>query len=433
MHSVNDNNFTVYIERHFANTGIFAIFLAISSIVILNSVLYPKRRMDLMSLPIILVNLFLITYLQSRISIFLVIIYIAFLFFKRIRFINKIWKNIIFISISCTVFFFLVFYTKTASSEGRGLILKVSTNILKDNLLLGTGGFNTFALNYPLYQADYFASSTRLERDIMLADNTKYTFNEPVQLIIELGVVGFFLILFLFTKIISIIQNENLFIKHLCFCLLFASCFYYIFHITVFQVILFLIICYISSKDKINFRLNIPSSFGGNIIILLLAVKTLYFSQLQFAHSLDIEYRYLRRQGLIDKGKILKTYFKDNPFFLTCYAHELFYKGKYIECEETLNMIDNIYIHSDLENLKGNLFIHSGNSKRAESYLINACSICPNRFRYKYDLFRFYHKNDRIDLAKNIALQIHNLKEKIPSPASMAIKLEIEQFLESQK
>jgi hypothetical protein len=44
---VNKNDFVPYLEKHFANTGICAIFLAISSILLLNQVYFSKRKINL--------------------------------------------------------------------------------------------------------------------------------------------------------------------------------------------------------------------------------------------------------------------------------------------------------------------------------------------------------------------------------------------------
>jgi tetratricopeptide (TPR) repeat protein len=425
----NNNSFIAYIENHFANTGIFAIFLTLSSIAIANLVRFPKRKINLLFLSIVPINLILITYLQSRISIFIISVYIIALFLEKINFKSSTWKNITFLFISCSIFLFLFFCMKTDSSGGRRLIIKISINVLKDNFLTGTGGLNTFALHYPKYQADYFAKKIRPEHEVMLADNTKFAFSEPLQMIIETGVLGFFLILLLSVKVYLVIRTDKYPIKHVFFSLLFASCFSYVFHITIFQVIFFIIICYIASKDKAIFQLNVPASIGGSVIILLLVIKALNFSLLQFTHSLTIEQKILRNHGLTDKHNVLLTYFKDNPIFLTSYAYELFYRGRYDECEDILNAINQIHTHSNTENLKGKLFEKLGNYKKAEFYYIRTCNICPNRFRHKHDLFKFYLKNNQMESAKNIALQIHNLKEKIPSSATMAIKLEAERFL----
>jgi hypothetical protein len=429
---VTKNDFTLYLEKHFANTGICAIFLAISSILLLTQVYFSKRKINLIFLLVVLVNLILIVYLKSRISIFLVIFYVISLFFKKIKFGGKIWRNIVLIVVASLFLSFLILYIKPASSEGRMLILKISTNLIKSNLLIGTGGFNTFPLHYPKYQADYFVSNVRSEQDIMLANNTKYALNEPIQLMSELGIIGFALTLLLLVRIFSLIRKENILLQFLAFSLLFVSCFYYVFHITLFQVISYLIILYVSSKDKTIFQLNISSSVIGCIIILLLCTKVLYFSQAQFIYSLEIEKRLSRRYSLIDRHNMLQTYFKDNPVFLTSYIYELYHKKKYTECWEILNLTDQIFIHSELENLKGKLFSQTEELKNAELCFIRACNICPHKFGYKYDLFKFYLKNNQTDLAMNIALIIHNLKEKIPSPTSMAIKLEIERFLNSQ-
>lgn len=85
-------------------------------------------------------------------------------------------------------FLFGIYQFKKESADGRLLIWKVSTHIIKDNPLFGVG-FDRFKTHYMDAQATYFIENKDAS-EVMRADNNYYAFNELAQLTVENGIIG---------------------------------------------------------------------------------------------------------------------------------------------------------------------------------------------------------------------------------------------------
>lgn len=96
-----------------------------------------------------------------------------------------------------TVLVLLVFFIKSDSSLGRVLIYKISIQIFQENFLLGIG-LGNFQEVYLYQQASYFSKGTYTNKELLLADNTHYAFNDYWQFIIEIGIIGFVIVGLLF-------------------------------------------------------------------------------------------------------------------------------------------------------------------------------------------------------------------------------------------
>src|SRR5690606_33848610 len=83
----------------------------------------------------------------------------------------------------------LALAVKRGSTEGRVLIYKVSADIFRDHYLWGLGPGN-FKKHYLHYQSAYFERGNYSERELLLADNTYYAFNDYWQFVLEWGVFG---------------------------------------------------------------------------------------------------------------------------------------------------------------------------------------------------------------------------------------------------
>ncbi len=79
---------------------------------------------------------------------------------------------------------------KSNSSSGRLLIYKVITTQLEPSELITGIGYGKFKVRYNELQANYFSKKSINNNEALLADNTYYMFNDPLQFIIETGLVG---------------------------------------------------------------------------------------------------------------------------------------------------------------------------------------------------------------------------------------------------
>lgn len=430
---ISNESYTNFILMHFGNTGVFCIFLSMSSVVIVSLIANKKinKIKSCLIMSIVILNIILIINYNSRISYIILFSYFIHLFvYITTRLSAK--KRIIITSTGAILLFLLLFiFVKKDSSSGRYLILKISKSIFFDYPLFGAGGFSSYSKNYPLYQAEYFSLQNRSEKEIMLADNIVCAINEPLQFACELGIVGLILISILIYTIIKYI-NINKTLRLAFITIIAASFFSYIFHITIFQNIIFFFILLSSIREKkyIEFK-------NCSFIILVILVIPLIFSTkniiLKYKNSLYLKNK-IERGVLFDKvsTEIIHD-FKDNQTFIFPYAMELYKKSDFAGCIIILDHLRNILNHSDIESLYAKCYTNLGNHKEAEKHYILASNMCPNRFEYRYELYKLYLDNEKLESAINVAFAIQNLKEKVPTPYTLAIKLEIARFLKESK
>ena len=147
---------------------------------------------------------------QSRASWLAILISSVLLFELRYQTIKKLFskmnktKKAILIIVSVLIIgisLLGVYHFKKESSDGRLFIWKTSTEIIKDNAFFGVG-FDRFKKHYMNYQASYFVKFGETE-EALIADNTYYTFNEFLQFIVENGIVGFIILMFVLFFIIK--------------------------------------------------------------------------------------------------------------------------------------------------------------------------------------------------------------------------------------
>jgi O-antigen ligase len=191
---------------------------------------------------------FIAVYNQNRAFTFAFLLAVFIIYIFR----NKNPTRFIFFgsSILLTILLLLTFYFKTDSSEGRLLIYKISWEMFKDNWLFGMG-LGCFKQKYLHYQANYFAQNNYTNKELLLADNTYFAFNDYWQFVIETGVIGFFILLILlyllYVFIVKVLNDGNYLIFKLnIFTFLIAvgiaAFFTHVFEKTVFQFAV--ILCY---------------------------------------------------------------------------------------------------------------------------------------------------------------------------------------------
>ena len=109
--------------------------------------------------------------------------------------------------------FYGLYHFKKGSADGRALIWKVSSKMIKESPVFGKGldRFKTYCMDA---QADYFLDNPSSNYGLV-ADNSNYAFNEPLQLVAENGLIALTLLIvsaFLIFKI-KTVTHENLALK----------------------------------------------------------------------------------------------------------------------------------------------------------------------------------------------------------------------------
>ena len=170
------------------------------------------------------------------------------------------------------------FDKKDPSVNSRILIYKTSLEMIKNNFLFGFG-IGTFKINYLIYQANYINGNPFY---IKYSNRFTEAHNEYLQIIVELGIIGFIffilIFIFFFKKVILFLQKNNsnkdkiiifsMLISIICF--LFHSLFTFSLHVpalgTLFFTIIGLTTAY-TSQNNLNIMCIKKITFKKNILL----------------------------------------------------------------------------------------------------------------------------------------------------------------------
>jgi len=330
----------------------------------------------------------------------------------------------------------LAYQWKLSSSLGRVFIYKISFAILRDHYISGIG-FGAFKRVYMDYQAAYFAKGHFSVRELLLADNTFYAFNDYLQIIIEGGIMGAVIVLgYLFVLIrflISSFHSNDLIIYRAAFLLYLAisvaAFFTHIYDRPIFQVLAAISISILLYHTfpaflKRNFRLYVP----GSVLIILLIVLVNFIGRVvhyraynEYAEGIHLNEAGFKKEAL-DKLKRIYPELQNNSEYLAYYGQQLLNNGQTTEAVRILDQALKIITFNDLYNELGQCYYLSGEYAKAEAAYITAINMVPNRFVSRYDLYKFYRQTGQPDKAVIVGRAILNLPVKISSSMITYIK-----------
>jgi tetratricopeptide (TPR) repeat protein len=324
----------------------------------------------------------------------------------------------------------LIFAFKSDSSAGRMLIYKISWYIFREHY--GNGiGFGKFQQEYGLFQAAYFKRGAYSPKELLLADNTYYAFNDYWQFIIELGIKGVILVIAAVIGVgrlvwLSLKKNSSypaflLLVITQIIAISIAGFFTHIFEKVyvqfVFILLVFLLLNYVYGRQgKIRYFIFCVGAFS--CIGLSYNLLDLYIlKHAQYQQWIDA--KELQRAGYLNQS--LRQYQRlypdmlEYPAFLEDYVSVLIPAGQYGRANSILLQLmahrtKNAY-YSDLGMCYDQLHL----LKEAESAYQTAVFIVPNRFVSRYSLYTFYRDNGQIAKARTCADQILGLPVKIHS------------------
>jgi O-antigen ligase len=113
---------------------------------------------------------------------------------------RKKWLVTIIVA-SVLVFVAFIINIRTVSVWGRMLVWKICLPIVADAPIIGHG-LGSFVNIYPEYQISYFSNSNN-PNEKLLADFVLYTYNEFLQIFIELGAIGTILFIWLIISVLA--------------------------------------------------------------------------------------------------------------------------------------------------------------------------------------------------------------------------------------
>lgn len=324
------------------------------------------------------------------------------------------------------VLIFTYFY-RPMSANGRLLIWRVCADMIADKPLFGFG-VNGFANNYMLYQAEYF----RLHPDSIFmecADNVAYPYNEFIHTLVNFGVVGLALLLFILYSVLSCPSSTcvSAILKSGFVSLLIFGCFSY--PTSVFRLWILFPLFIVLLENK--FARQSGLKFIG---ILFLLIATGYLSCLEIIGcqiKANCKKLYsgnaITKQEAIDyldgHYEILKIF----PRFMDIYAQ---YAMTGFDNEKRNRIIaDAIQVvpSSGLYCDAGDIYCEMQQKDLAAKFYIQAANMVPRRILPKYKLFLLYYGSRQWDKALEIGSNILTLPIKVRGTKTLRLRAEIEE------
>lgn len=318
-----------------------------------------------------------------------------------------------------------LFIIKKDSATGRLLIWKVSTGMITEAPVFGSGS-GAFKAQYMPHQAQYFEVQPD-SRYAMLADNVTHPFNEYLSLTIEHGSIGLLMLLivlyFVFSKTKDIANPFFL-------CMLaigLFSCFSYPFKYA--YIVVLCAYCLATYSTGREFRVHWILKAGMLVFILFFG----WFAM----QDLLFEVRWKKLTNQVSLGKMavvtddytsLYNQWKSMPLFLYNYGAVLNTSGCYTESLVVLKNCEIRFNDYDVQMLIADNYNHLHNYKPAVERYILAHNMVPCRFLPLYKLMLLYQATGNAVKAKEMAQIIINKKIKVESSSIATMKRKAEEL-----
>lgn len=330
------------------------------------------------------------------------------------------------------VAFSFLFYYKPDSAKGRILIYSVTMNMISDKPLSGHG-FHSFKKEYLNYQGKYFEKHPDSNLSLY-ADDTKFAFNEYLQVAAEFGFIGLMTLALILFYCFSLpvdtsCQSTVIALKASLISICCLSMFSYPLRNTyTFSEVLItiLLLCSLDKRTTLSIKL-----FSILLLVAILAF-TLQSRSKELLAQKFITTQINSGSNLKQKLILFSNYypeFKNNSSFLASYGLNLsrdrqFEKSNHF-FTESLKYMNDINIRM----LIGCNFQQMKNYKEAENKYIDASNMIPCRFVPLYQLADLYKETGDTVKLLQVAKKIVDKPIKIPSYTVTRIKQEMEDVL----
>ncbi len=447
----------------FYNTGIFAGFVSIAIVIILSFLLFKplNTRCSIQKNTVRLIQQLIISISSSVLILQLVasnsrtawlscISASLYLLNARYHFFNK--KNystrstplliIVLLFAVLAVFSLKLYQYKPDSANGRLLIWEITSEMIKDNPVLGHG-LNGFQRNYMEYQGHYF--ETHLKHPFRyLADDNIFAFNEFLRIWTEQGIPSVLLVIFLIyllicNKCYTGNVQSSLWQKYVAKAVLIAIIVFGMFSYPteVFQFKVIIVFCIaLLSTDRKKVK---PKNYS--ILTKLLQLKPYLLPScllLASAIILPLNYKYtnackkwdlaLKSISSVNYNVKLKElasvypYLTNNNVFLSSYGKALLRFGQPARAADALERANIFCPLASNYMALGKCYKAQGNFSNAEQAWRKAQNMIPSKFSPSYEITKMYYENGEITEAKAMAKTLLAKKIKHQTP-------EIEQII----
>lgn len=365
-----------------------------------------------------------------------------------------------------------LYHLKKDSANGRLLIWKVSLNMIKDKPVFGYG-FDQFKAHYMDYQAAFFEQNPNADQ-VMVAGDTNYAFNEPLQQTVENGIVGLIIIIsisfIIFTSREKFAQtNKNYLSVHPdpdipinknyllisakagIINILIFSLFSYPAQILPIKTSLVLYLATVanhSPQTKFILFNILPQKIIHQLMLTVKLMLVLVFliltyvgcnllnkqaSAFRYWKSAYQRYQFGAYDACLQDYEKAFPALKTNGDFLTNYGKALSEAGKPSKAIAILKKAKKLYPNTVVYTAMGNSYKELNRYAEAEQAYFHAWHMNPSRFYPEYLLAKLYHESGQKEKAVSMANELLHKKIKVESEAIREIKAEMNEIIKKEK
>ena len=325
---------------------------------------------------------------------------------------------------------FLFYYIRPKSADSRLLIWKVTSREYTKNPFFGKGTLS-LARDYMHLQADYFRSHPD-SKYWTTADNNYQSFNEPLHILYEHGLIGLFLI---FSAIIIWLKRQRHLILQLALIsLVVVSCFLYTSDIgPIFCMLPILLGTRFSKSEETADEDKARRSWWNPILITTLSLGSLLISFLS-VRDIKLAASNLRAfmKDNVSYSSIdnkYKSILEDNISFALILSKQIVLHGTSEESITVINRIsENTIATSDMICDLGDVYSMTDNYNKAHQAYSEAYYMVPGMITPLIKLFNLQKENNDISGAKLTAERILYNRYKITGSLVIRAKNQAKQL-----
>lgn len=338
------------------------------------------------------------------------------------------WKNIKIILLWIALLISCLFIYKIDSTKGRLFIYINSFELFRENFPKGLG-LGQYQRDYLKQQALFFRENDFFDRNsyFYLSDDTRFAFNDYLELSCETGIIGVILLFLFFIAVKEIIvtkidDTEGLLAKYIFLCFLLAAFITHVFERPYICAISFFTYLYLirSVKSPTLAIIKLPLAY----FILLMSMYLIY-SQLYNSQRINKSKYYILTGQYVLAIKELDILIQKNECDELClfeYAKIKFLHRDYQSSELMMKNIIKKYSSSLYYSLLAeSQFKLAKYQESIENYML-AINMVPNRFEPRIGLLYVYKEIGDIQNEKKIKNEISEMKVKVTTNRTNYIK-----------
>jgi tetratricopeptide (TPR) repeat protein len=324
-----------------------------------------------------------------------------------------------------------LYILKKDSVDGRFLIWKVSVQMLTEHTL-GVG-LGNFPGAYGNAQALYLESHTA---DKFIAENTKYAFNEYLQILVESGIISFLLFgIIIFSALRNMFRANDFSIFTSLISLLLFALFSYPFSVLPFLIVIMFLLG--SSKgsqqistdsSKSNKTLFFPLFFFFLVVCCTINRYPVYRAYQKWHDNKEL-FGINNYNETVTAYEALYPYLSDQVDYLFEYAQSLSNSKQFFTSNLVLERAIQISCDPVFYIIMGKNYQALKQYDKSEQCFLKASQIVPNRIYPHYLLAKLYVEMNLTDKVKKTALVVIHQCPKIQSIMVKEMKKEMEQLI----